>query len=114
MLLSAQTISRESSKTMTPPEPAIDPQAARESKSIGISSMEISRSIVDPSACFSFILKRSSARRTLAELHSTGHFIDELAHGYFAYFDLEITRPHHVAADTNNPGTGIARRTEPG
>src|SRR6185312_16312738 len=30
------------------------------------------------------------------------------------YFDLEITRPQHVTADRNNPGTGIARATEPG
>jgi hypothetical protein len=61
-------MSRESSSTMTPPEPAIEPQAASESKSIGISSIEISRSTVDPSDCLSFSLKRSSARNTLAEL----------------------------------------------
>src|SRR5437762_112256 len=68
MLLSAQTISRESSSTITPPEPAIDPAAASESKSIGISSIDISRSIVDPSVCFCLSLNRSSARRTFAEL----------------------------------------------
>ena len=37
-----------------------------------------------------------------------------MAHGYFAHFDLEITRAHYVAADTNNPGAGIAGTTEVG
>ena len=44
---------------MTPPEPAIEPAAASESKSIGISSSETSRS---------FSLKLSPARKTFAEL----------------------------------------------
>jgi hypothetical protein len=57
MLFSAQTMSRESSSTITPPEPAIEPAAARESKSIGISSIDISRSIVEPSVCLSFSLE---------------------------------------------------------
>src|SRR5206468_1139363 len=68
MLFSTQTMSRESSSTITPPEPAIDPAAVSESKSIGISSIDISRSIVDPSDCFCLSLNRSSARKTFAEL----------------------------------------------
>jgi hypothetical protein len=44
-VVQAQTMSRESSSTITPPEPAIEPAAARESKSIGISSIDISRSL---------------------------------------------------------------------
>ena len=61
-------MSRVSSSTITPPEPAIEPTAARVSKSIGMSSMVIVLSAIEPSACFSLILNVSSARKTLAEL----------------------------------------------
>jgi len=61
-------MSRESSSTMTPPDPAMEPAAVSESKSIGISLIDNSCSTVDPSGCFCLSLKRSSARKTLAEL----------------------------------------------
>ena len=112
MLFSAQTMSRESSITMTPPEPAIEPAAASESKSIGISSIDISRSIVEPSACLCFSLNRSSARKTFAELppgmtafslrpgsQAAGHLVDQFAHRDRADFDFEVAGLLHVAAD---------------
>ena len=46
----------------------MEPAAVSESKSIGISSIDISRSMVDPLGCLCLSLNRSSARKTLAEL----------------------------------------------
>ena len=62
MLLSTQEMGRESSITMTPPDPAIDPQAAMVSKSIGTSSRPIS-------TCWSprLTLNTSPALNTLAD-----------------------------------------------
>src|SRR6266542_3277204 len=118
MLLSAQTMSRESSSTITPPEPAIDPAAARESKSIGISSIDISRSIDAPSGCFCLSLNRSPAGNDRlqfsARFQSAGHFVNQLSYGHRADFDFEIARPLHVAADADNSGAGIVWAAESG
>src|SRR6266403_5916853 len=101
MLLRVQTISRESSSTITPPDPAIEPAAASESKSIGISSIDISRSTVNPSGCFCLSLNRSSARRTLAELPP----------GMIHLFPKEIEDEHAKLADFlyENVNNGVYR-----
>ena len=120
-------MSRESSITMTPPEPAIDPAAASESKSIGISSIDISRSIVEPSGCFSFSLNRlvgaqdfrgaaagNDRLQSCVPPSFRRHVVDQLAHRDRADFNFEITGPLHVAADANDARAGVVRAAEPG
>ena len=106
---------------MTPPEPAIEPPAARESKSIGISSIDISRSIVEPSAAFlqleAFVRAQdfrgaaagNDGLELAAGLAGHRHVVDQLTHRDRADFDLEIAGPLHVAADADDAGAGVVR-----
>ena len=58
----------------------MEPAAVSESKSIGISSIDSSRSTVDPSACLCLSLNRSPARKTAKTKQPSATELDRLIH----------------------------------
>ena len=106
---------------MTPPEPAIEPQAASVSKSIGMSQKSSSLlAAVRVLELEGFVAAQDFRRRSAgndglefaAVLGPAAQVVDQLAHRDLADFDFVIAGPLHVAADADDARAGVVRRAE--